>query len=55
VVRRLDIVKEAGSGRALINTDNGLQPNAEAKLTISFVRDVNYASVDAIEEKEGTN
>ena len=55
LVRRLDIVKEAGSGRALIKTYNGLRPNAQGKLIISFVPDVNYASVDAIEVEEDAN
>jgi hypothetical protein len=55
LARRLDIVKEAGSGRALIKSYNGLRPNAQGKLIISFVPDVNYASVDAIEVEEGTN
>jgi hypothetical protein len=48
-------VKEAGSGRALIKTYNGLRPNAQGKLIISFVPDVNYASVDAIEVEEDAN
>ena len=52
LARKLDIVKEAGSGQALIKTYNGLRPNAQGKLIISFVPDVNYASVDAIELEE---
>ena len=52
LTRRLDIVKEAGSGRALIKTYHGLRPNAQGKLIVSFVPDVNYASVDAIEVEE---
>jgi len=52
LARRLDIVKEAGSGHALIKTYYGLRPNAQGKLIISFVPDVNYASVDAIEVEE---
>jgi hypothetical protein len=52
LARRMDIAKEAGSGRALIKTYNGLRPNAQGKLIVSFVPDVNYASVDAIEVEE---
>lgn len=52
LARRLDIVKEAGSGHALVKTYYGLRPNAQGKLVISFVPDVNYASVDAIEVEE---
>jgi hypothetical protein len=55
LTRRLDIVKEAGSGQALIKTYNGLRPNAQGKLTVSFVPDVNYANVDAIEVEEDTH
>lgn len=51
---RLDIVKESGSGRALDETYHGLRPNAQGKLIVSFVPDVNYASVDAIELEEET-
>jgi hypothetical protein len=52
LTRRLDIVKEAGYGHALIKTYYGLRPNAQGKLIFSFVPDVNYASVDAIEVEE---
>jgi hypothetical protein len=52
LTRRLDIVKEAGSGRALIKTYHGLRPNAQGKLIVSFIPDVNYASVDAVEVEE---
>ena len=54
LTRRLDIVKEAGSGRALVKTYHGLRPNAQGKLIVSFVPDVNYASVDAVELEEET-
>jgi len=47
-------VKEAGSGRALVKTYHGLRPNAQGKLIVSFVPDVNYASVDAVELEEET-
>jgi hypothetical protein len=52
LTRRLDIVKEAGSGRALIKTYHGLRPNAQGKLIVSFIPDVNYATVDAVEVEE---
>jgi hypothetical protein len=54
LARRMDIVKEAGSGHALVKTYDGLRPNAQGKLILSFVPDVNYASVDAIEVEEDT-
>ena len=50
--RGLDIVKEAGPGRALVKTYRGLRPNAQGKLIVSFVPDVNYASVNAVEVEE---
>jgi hypothetical protein len=54
LTRRLDIFKEAGPGRALIKVYHGLRPNAQGKLIVSFVPDINYASVDAVElEQEG--
>jgi len=52
LTRRLDIVKEAGPARALIKTYHDLRPNAQGKLTLSFVPDINYASVNAIEVEE---
>lgn len=54
LTRRLDIVKEAGPARALAKTYRDLHPNAQGKLLLSFVPDVNYASVDAIEVEEET-
>jgi len=54
LTRKLDILKEAGSGRALTKTYHGLQPNAQGKLILSFIPDVNYASVDAVEVEEET-
>ena len=41
--------KEAGGRRAITKTFNGLRPNAQGKLLLSFVPDHNYASVSAIE------
>jgi hypothetical protein len=52
LTRNLDIVEAAGSGRALVKTYHGLRPNAQGKLIVSFVPDVNYASVDAVEVEE---
>lgn len=55
LARRLDIFKEAGAGEPLVKVFHGLHPNAQGKLIVSFVPDVNYASVDAIEvEQEDT-
>ncbi len=52
LTRRLDIVKEAGPARALMKTYHDLQPNAQGKLILSFVPDVNYATVNAIEVQQ---
>jgi hypothetical protein len=52
LTRNLDIVEAAGSGRALVKTYRGLRPNAQGKLIVSFVPNVNYASVDAVELEE---
>jgi hypothetical protein len=52
LTRNLDIAEAAGSGRALVKTYRGLRPNAQGKLVVSFVPDVNYASVDAVEVEE---
>ena len=54
LTRNLDIVEAAGSGRALVKTYRGLRPNAQGKLVVSFVPNVNYASVDAVEVEEQT-
>jgi hypothetical protein len=54
LTRNLDIVDAAGSGRALVETYHGLRPNAQGKLIVSFVPDVNYASVDAVEVEQQT-
>jgi hypothetical protein len=54
LMRKLDIVEAAGSGRALVKTYHGLRPNAQGKLIVSFVPDANYASVDAVEVEEET-
>ena len=52
LARNLDIAEAAGSARALVKTYHGLRPNAQGKLIVSFVPDVNYASVDALEVEE---
>jgi hypothetical protein len=54
LTRNLDIVEAAGSGRALVKTYHGLRSNAQGKLIVSFVPDVNYASVDAVEVEQET-
>ncbi len=54
LTRDLDIAKAAGSGRALVKTYRGLRPNAQGKLIVSFVPDINYASVNAVEVEEVT-
>lgn len=41
-----------GPGRALVKPYHGLRPNAQGKLIVFFVPDVNYASVNAVEVKE---
>ncbi len=48
LARREDIYREAGAGHALVKVFQGLHPNAQGKLIVSFVPDVNYASVDAV-------
>jgi Malectin domain len=54
LTRRLDIVEAVGPGRAFVKTYRRLRPNAQGKLIVSFVPDVNYASVDALEVEEET-
>ena len=52
LARGVDIAKEAGPARALVRMFHGLRPNAQGKLEVSFVPDVNYASVDAVEVEQ---
>jgi hypothetical protein len=52
LARGLDIAREAGPARALVKVYRGLKPNAQGKLIVSFVPQVNYASVDAIEVEQ---
>lgn len=50
LLRNFDITREAGGpDRALVKVFNGLEPNAEGKLIISFVPIENYACINAIE------
>jgi hypothetical protein len=50
--RGTDIAREAGPARALVKVYDGLRPNAQGKLLVSFVPVVNYASVDAVEVEQ---
>jgi hypothetical protein len=50
--RTLDISSEVSPGHALVEVYRGLRPNAQGKLIVSFVPDVNYASVDALEVEQ---
>jgi hypothetical protein len=52
LARELDIAKEAGPARALTKVFHGLHPNAQGKLEVSFVPEINYASVDAVEVEQ---
>jgi Malectin domain len=52
LARTLDISSEVGPGRALVKVYRGLRPNAQGKLIVSFVPDMNYASVDALEVEQ---
>jgi len=52
LARGIDIAREAGPGRAMVKVFRGLHPNAQGKLIVSFVPDVNYASVDAMEVEQ---
>jgi hypothetical protein len=52
LARNMDIAKEVGPGRAYKRIFHGLHPNAQGKLLVSLVPDVNYASVDAVEVEE---
>lgn len=52
LARGLDVAREAGPGRALVKVFRGLRPNAQGKLEVSFVPEVNYASVDAVEVEQ---
>jgi Malectin domain len=49
LLRNFDIFREAGSHHQVIKTFHGLHPNAQGKLLFSFIPQVNYANVSAIE------
>ena len=49
LLRNFDILKEGGPNRALVKTFHNLTPNAQGKLSVSFVPVHNYASLYAIE------
>jgi len=56
LLQSFDIYKEAGkSFRAVEKRFTGLQPNAQGKLILSFVPQVNYACVNAIEVLDEAN
>jgi Malectin domain len=54
LLRNFDMFQEAGSHHQLIKTYHGLQPNAQGKLLFSFVPQLNYANVSAIEVVDET-
>ncbi|HKD07300.1 MAG TPA: malectin domain-containing carbohydrate-binding protein [Bryobacteraceae bacterium] len=47
--RHVDIFRMAGFSRALVLHYPGLRPNAQGKLLLSFVPEVNYATISALE------
>jgi hypothetical protein len=54
LLRNFDIAKEVGTGHALKKVFRGLHPNAQGKLIVSLVPDVNYATLDALEVEDET-
>jgi hypothetical protein len=51
--RRLDVLKEAGCCyKPLVKVYRGLQPNPQGKLVLSFIPEVNYAFINAIEVED---
>jgi hypothetical protein len=53
LLRNFDIFREAGGAdRAIQKAFRGLVPNAQGKITISFVPVVNYACINAIEVED---
>ncbi len=56
LVRGFDIFRAAGGAqRAVEKTFHGIAPNAQGKLVLSFVPEVNYACVNAIEVTDESN
>jgi hypothetical protein len=49
LLRNFDMFEEAGAHHQLVKTFHGLQANAQGKLLFSFIPQVNYANVSAIE------
>jgi hypothetical protein len=49
LARHIDIFKLAGFSRALVLHYPGLRPNAQGKLLLAFVPEVNYATISALE------
>jgi hypothetical protein len=49
LLRNFDMYKEAGLHRQIVKTFQGLQPNGQGKLLLSFMPLKNYANVSAIE------
>lgn len=52
LARDLDIAGEAGPAQALVKVYRGLRSDAQGKLVVSFIPEVNYASIDAIEVEQ---
>ncbi len=49
LLRRFDMLSEAGTYRQIIKTFHGLEPNAQGKLLLSFVPVTNYANLSGLE------
>ena len=49
ILRDLNILEQAGEGRALVRQVSGLEPDAQGKLVLEFVPVHYYATVTAIE------
>ena len=55
LLRNFDVFSEAGSGRQLVKTFHGIEPNAQGNVLLSFVPRTNYAMVSAIELTDESN
>lgn len=55
LLSRLDIFREAGAAHQLIKTFDGIQPNAQGNVLVSFVPRENYAMVSAVELLDESN
>ena len=49
LLRSFDMFREAGSHRQIIKTFHALEPNAQGKLTLTFIPHTNYANISALE------